>query len=375
MKIAQVVCAWPPYAGGIGNSAFQIGQMISSQHEVVNFYPDNLKPWLRYGHSAFSPQLLTKLGRFDYIYLHYPFFGASELIWLFKTFNKRTKLIIHYHMEVDFDSPLLKLAAVPAKLVRDSLFKKADKIVCSSLDYLKSNSLNNFYKKYPEKFVEIPFGIDLEKFKPNILKSEAENSLVAASQNIIRFVTDTFINHHQLSVLFVGGLDRAHYFKGVDKLISAFSRIKNEKFILKIAGEGELRAQYETLALELGIKDRVKFLGKLSGHELIKAFQEAAVLVLPSINKNEAFGLVLIEAMACGTPVIASRLPGVRSVFNDQQEGYLIEPGDISDLQNKLELILNDEKQRESMSRAARKLVETKYDLKLMETKILGLFN
>ncbi|MFA5163109.1 MAG: glycosyltransferase family 4 protein [Patescibacteria group bacterium] len=375
MKIAQLVCAWPPYAGGIGNSAFQIGQIISSRYELANFYPDNLKPWLRYGHSAFSPQLLSQLGRFDYIYLHYPFFGASELVWLFKIFNKKTKLIIHYHMDVDFDSPLLKIAAGPAKLLRSSLFKKADKIICSSFDYLKNSSIKDIYQKYPEKFREIPFGVDLEKFKPDILKSEPENPLIAASRNIIKFVSDNFINHHQLSVLFVGGLDRAHYFKGVDKLITAFSRLKDDRFILKICGEGELRPQYEQLASELGIRDKVKFLGKLGGHDLIKAFQGAAVLVLPSINRNEAFGLVLIEALACGTPVIASNLPGVRSVFSDKQEGYLIEPGDISDLQNKIQMILSDEKQRENMSRAARKLAENKYDLRLMANQILGLFD
>jgi len=374
MKIAQIVCAWPPYAGGIGNSAVQIGQALAQEHDLTNYYPANLRPWLKYGHSAFAPQLLAKLGRFDYIYLHYPFFGMSEIVWLFRLFNKRTKLIIHYHMDVDFDSPLLKIAAWPARLIRDSLFRKAQAIVCSSLDYVKNSSLKDFYQKYPEKFREIPFGVDTHFFQPGLLKSASQNHLVEQGKKIIRFVNERFINHHRSTILFVGGLDRAHYFKGVDNLIRAAGGLENKNWLLQIAGEGELQADYQRLAEALGLAAQVRFLGKLSGEELVKAFQRADVLVLPSINRNEAFGLVLIEAMACGTPVIASDLPGVRSVFTDGQEGLAIKPGDVQNLQDKLSLLLNNQELREKMGQAGRRLVELKYDKEQQAAKILSLF-
>lgn len=374
MKIAQVVCAFPPYAGGIGNSAATISQLISQKHEVANFYPNNLKPWLKYGHSAFAPQLLFKLGRFDYIYLHYPFFGTAEIVWLFKIFNHKTKLIIHYHMDVSFDKPLLKLLALPSRLIRRSLLKQADIIISASLDYIKNSQIKNIHAKYPDKFQEIPFGLDLNKFKPDILKTETDNKMMRKLKSVINFVTTKFIKKDKLTILFVGGLDRSHYFKGVNNLIKAVGELENRDWVLKIAGEGELQNDYAKLAVNLKINNQVKFLGKLNGRELVKTFQQADVLVLPSINKNEAFGLVLIEAMACGTPVIASNLPGVRSVFTDGKEGFLIEPNNITDLKEKLEIILGDQNWRERMSQAARQLAEEKYDLNLMKEKILALF-
>ncbi|MCX6798270.1 MAG: glycosyltransferase family 4 protein [Candidatus Falkowbacteria bacterium] len=374
MKIAQVVCAFPPYAGGIGNSAYTISQLLATRHEVTNFYPDNLKPWLKYGHSAFAPQLLFKLGRFDYIYLHYPFFGTAEIVWLFKIFNKKTKLIVHYHMDVSFDKPFLKLLSLPSRLIRANLLKRADIIVSASLDYIKNGQIKNIYQKYPDKFQEIPFGLDLNRFKPDILKTEPAGKLMTQIKKVIDFVTTKFIKKDKLTILFVGGLDRAHYFKGVNNLIKAASELANKDWVLKIAGEGELELEYRALAADLEIGTQVKFCGKLGGEELIKTFQSADVLVLPSINRNEAFGLVLIEAMACGTPVIASNLPGVRSVFTDGQEGFLIEPDNVADLKNKLELILRDNDGRQKMSQAARRLAEEKYGLELMKEKILNLF-
>src|SRR5574344_1764417 len=99
MKIASIVCTFPPYAGGIGNSAFRINKLLEDKHEITVFTPATIKPWLHYGLGAFIPQLFWKLNKFDYIYLHYPFFGTAEVVWFFKLFFKRPKLIIHYHMD------------------------------------------------------------------------------------------------------------------------------------------------------------------------------------------------------------------------------------------------------------------------------------
>ncbi len=129
MKIANLVCAWPPYAGGMGNSAKLIAQIIDKKHEVTNFYPDNMNGVLRRGHSSLSFKLLFKLRKFDYIYLHYPFFGTNEIVYLFKLFNKKTKLIIHYHMDVKNQGFTNKVLSIPSSIIRNSLFNKAKVIV------------------------------------------------------------------------------------------------------------------------------------------------------------------------------------------------------------------------------------------------------
>ncbi|HZJ40981.1 MAG TPA: glycosyltransferase family 4 protein [Candidatus Saccharimonadales bacterium] len=374
MKIAQIVCAYPPYAGGIGNSAYRFHELLGVKHEITNFTPDTLRPVLRRGHGAFLPQLLWKLRKFDYIYLHYPFFGTAEIVWLFKIFFKKPKLIIHYHMDVKNQSLVAKMLSIPSQLIRNSLFKQAEIIVSASLDYVKHSQIKKFYEVHPEKFQEIPFGINLEKFQPNPVGQPSANNLIAKVKNIVRHINDLFIKKDRLDLIFIGGLDKAHYFKGVNILLNSLPSLDQRKWNLKIVGDGDLRSEYETLAARLNLSKRVEFTGKLSDSELIKALQNSDLLILPSINNNEAFGLVLIEALACGVPVIASDLPGVRSVFENKREGLLVIPNSIEDLNRKLEFILKNETQRQEMAKAARRLALRKYDQEAMKQKYENLF-
>ena len=373
MKIAQVVCVFPPYKSGIGNVAFSFAKILGDFGYSVsvltperrgehtkkgeNFNIVRLNPLIRYGHGAFLPQLLFKLPKFDIVHLHYPFFGSAEIVWLAKILlGNRFKLIIHYHMDTTGLSWLVKILSLPSKLIRNSLFRRADIITCASIDYIRNSSIKNIYKKYPDKFKEIPFGVDSKCFYPGLDKREK-------SKNI----------------LFVGGLDRAHYFKGLNVLIKAFGQLLISDIKLIIVGDGDLRPTYERQAKILGIASKVNFVGGVNGTQLVKYYQDASVLVLPSINKNEAFGLVLLEAMACGIPVIASNLPGVRSVFQDKIHGLLVEPGNVDDLKDKLGIILDDNNKRNRMGIAGRKLVEEKFtwlDVKKKLEKIYeNLFN
>jgi glycosyltransferase involved in cell wall biosynthesis len=374
MKIASIVCAFPPYAGGMGNSANRISQILRADHEVVDFTPYNTKPWLKYGHGSVLGSLLWRLASFDYIYLHYPYFGTAEIVWLFKIFRKKTKLIIHYHMDVAGLNPLAQALSWPSRLIRSSLLNQADTIVTASLDYIKHSQIKKYYAAQPEKFREIPFAVNLEKFRPHDLKQPAGNSLLAKAKEIVSFVSAKFIKKDRFDLLFVGGLDTAHYFKGVDILLRAVANLKKFNFELVIAGEGDKRQEYEALAASLNLYKKVKFVGKLDDPQLIRAYQKADLLILPSINSNEAFGIVLIEALACGVPVIASNLPGVRSVFNNYEEGFLVEPGDQADLENKLRLFLNDPERARKMTEKARLLAETEYGEELMKNKLKELF-
>lgn len=374
MKIASIVCAWPPYAGGIGNSAQQINQLLEEKHELTTFTPSTIKPWLRYGHGAFIPQLFWKLNKFDYIYLHYPFFGTAEIVWFFKLFFRRPKLIIHYHMDVKNFNLFTKFFSLPSRLIRRALLNQAETIVTASLDYIKDSQIKNYYQKHTNKFQEIPFGRDLNKFQPKVINHPLDNKIIARAKEIVHYINDKFIKRDRLNLLFVGGLDRAHYFKGVEILLNSLVVVNPKKWRLKIVGDGDLRPYYEALAERLKLNEQVEFSGKLNETELIRAFQSADLFILPSINGNEAFGLVLVEALACGVPVIASNLPGVRRVFTDHIEGLLFEPGDSEDLKKKLEFIFNNEEVRRVMSLAARRLAEEKYDLNKMKTRLENLF-
>ncbi|MBD3247709.1 glycosyltransferase, partial [Candidatus Falkowbacteria bacterium] len=311
MKIANLVCTYPPYKGGIGTAAFNFRELMSDRGlDITTFVPDygldidrsedeknkviRIKPLLRLGNGAFIPALFKKLKDFDIIYIHYPFFGGAEIVWLYKMMHPRKKLIIRYHMDVVGLSWPAKFLSLPSCLIFRSLFAKADKIISASLDYIENGNMKNVYKKYKDKFRQIPYAVDIERFKPK----QKDDKI--------------------FKMLFVGGLDRAHYFKGVDNLISACALLKDEgvdNWELDIVGSGELLDEYKAKSKELKIDDRVNFLGKVSDRDLPKVYAQNHITVLPSVNKGEAFGIVLIESMASGTPVIASDLAGVRSVY------------------------------------------------------------
>ncbi|MCK5416068.1 glycosyltransferase family 4 protein [Candidatus Parcubacteria bacterium] len=367
MKIAHVVCVFPPYKSGIGNVAYHFSEIMKDDYEITVFTPDykkqqyldfkgfkvcRLKPFLKFGNGALLLQLIFKLKKFDIVHLHYPFFGTAEMIWLMKIFKFKFKLIIHYHMDTNNLSFFANILSIPSRLIQKSLFKKSDAIVCASVDYIENSSIKNIYFKNREKFYEIPFGVDTEKFK--------------FKKNI---------NNDDKTILFVGGLDRAHYFKGINILFEAISKLKIKNYRLKVVGDGELKGEYINKSKQLGLNNKVEFLGRISDIDLSKEYQKADLFVLPSINNHEAFGLVLLEAMACGVPVIASSLPGVRSVFKDEEQGLLVEPNNKNDLTKKIETILLNDSLREEMSRNSLKLINEKYSWKKVGEKLSKLYN
>lgn len=179
--------------------------------------------------------------------------------------------------------------------------------------------------------------------------------------------------NNTLTVLFVGGLDRAHSFKGLPILLQAVPRISDVR--LRIVGDGDLRPQYEQQARALGISDRVEFLGSVSDGELPNMYRQSDVLVLPSIGRSEAFGVVLLEAMASGIPVIASDLPGVRTVVADGETGFLAPPGDVSALADRIGSLARDSEQRQRMSAAARQRVEERYDWERVMERWLKIYD
>jgi len=369
MRIAVVVSTFPPYRGGIGNAAYNLARILAKDNEVVVFAPkhkqevadsenefkvEKIKPCLQLGHGALLTQLLWKLKHFDFIYLHYPFFGSAEAVWLFKLLHPKTKLVIHYHMDNPGFSFLFKILSLPSLMVRKNLFKIADKIICSSLDYVQNSDILDLYEKMPNKFVDMPYGVDVNKFR------------VLPEQEVQKIKDRHGVRGGEKVVLFVGGLDKAHYFKGVGNLIKAFASVETHGYASKIkliiVGKGELQKDYQQLATELDVGEKVIFADNVSNDELPVYYNLADVFVLPSIDKSEAFGIVLVEAMACGTPVIASDLAGVRKVFKDREQGLLVKVGDIEDLTEKLKQVLQNDNLRERMGQAARELAEEKYD-------------
>jgi N-acetyllactosaminide 3-alpha-galactosyltransferase len=170
-------------------------------------------------------------------------------------------------------------------------------------------------------------------------------------------------------VLFVGRLTSV---KGINYLIEA------AKIVLRhhgdatflIVGGGEERLKLKALAK--GYEHRIRFCGNVSRRALIALYKSSTVLVLPSFSRLEAFGVVLLEAMACKTPVIASRIPGVLDVVG--AGGLLVTPRNPQSIATAILNVLENPRNARLMGECGRKLVEQKYDWRVVSKQILGVY-
>ncbi|WP_181642543.1 glycosyltransferase family 4 protein, partial [Nocardioides massiliensis] len=121
------------------------------------------------------------------------------------------------------------------------------------------------------------------------------------------------------TVLYVGRLQRTSRWKGVTVLLDAFAAVARERpdARLVLVGDGDDVPALRAHATALGIDSRVAWRGALSGAALVDAYQRASVVALPSLTEAESFGMTLIEAMACGRPVVGSRIGGIPFVVRD----------------------------------------------------------
>lgn len=330
MKIAHIVCTYPPYYGGMGNVAFQMASYLSTLgHEVEVFTPQysseekvelserkdfakKLKSQLRYGNAAYLPGIKKELYNFDLVHLHYPFFGTANLVRKWKLKNKNKPLVVTYHMDTRGDGLKGFVFKMYAKFWMPKILAVADKILVSSFDYIEHSDAREFFLANKNKFVELPFGVDTNNFSPRPKDDD--------------LITKINLKKKLPTILFVGGMDVAHYFKGVEVLLQALYLLKknNTEVQTIFVGGGELREKYITEARDMNLEKDTYFVGRVSNEELPLYYNLAGLLVLPSINTAEAFGMVLLEAMSSGVPVIASDLPGVRTVAKDGGEVFTV---------------------------------------------------
>ena len=256
---------------------------------------------------------------YDLIFLHYPFPLGFVAYFLF---SRNKDLVIWYHSDIARQK-ILEIFFKPFHLFA---FKKAKKIFVSNPNLIESS---NYLKKFKEKCVVIPFGIDLEKFKlTEEIKKESEEIRKKYKPPI---------------VLSVG---RYVYYKGFEYLIEAAKDVEARFLII---GEGPLKEKYKKMIKKLKLEDKVFLIPPVKN--LVPYYYSCDVFVLPSIAKSEAFGIVLLEAMACGRPVISTELgTGTSFVNQDGITGFVIVPKDSKVLSEKINEILKDEDLKEKFS-------------------------
>ena len=144
---------------------------------------------------------------------------------------------------------------------------------------------------------------------------------------------------------------------------------------LVVAGEGPLLPELRQTAEALGLGERVRFLGAVSDADLVALYHACDVLALPSVTRAEAFGMVQIEAMACGKPVVSTNLPsGVPWVNQHMQSGLVVEPGDVGALQSAIRALLSDHERREQLGRGAMRRVQAEFTARRMADRTIALY-
>ena len=229
----------------------------------------------------------------------------------------------------------------------------------SSWSYAASSYLAPYLKKQPAIFREVPLGVDDKFFHP--------------AKRPVDLAEEYSLGAEDKAALFVGSLDRAHYFKGIDVLLKAWIEVLRScpRAKLIIIGEGDLRPIYAARARHLGLTESVCFVGRISEDELPKYYQLSDLLVLPSTDRSEAFGLVCLEAMASGRPVVASRLPGVLSVVRHGETGLLVPPSDADSLARSITNLFHNTDLSQKFGVKARQLVEENYADDLIADKLI----
>jgi glycosyltransferase involved in cell wall biosynthesis len=191
----------------------------------------------------------------------------------------------------------------------------------------------------------------------------------------VEFMPGLPSSRRDTTILFAGRVDRASAWKGLDVLLRAFALLDDlPSATLRIVGGGDAIDDHRRSAERYGIAGRVHFDGELRGGELVAAMQEAAVLVLPSLSAAEAFGMVLVEAMACGTPVIGSAVGGIPYVIEDGVTGLLVAPGDHRALAEACRKVVGDPSTADRLGAAGREAVIKRYAWPDLTNRYLMLF-
>jgi glycosyltransferase involved in cell wall biosynthesis len=155
-------------------------------------------------------------------------------------------------------------------------------------------------------------------------------------------------------VLYAGRIERTSRWKGLHVLVEAFAALLDRcpEAELHMVGEGDDVQELQALARRLGVAASIVWRGALFGDELVAAYHDASVVVLPSLTEAESFGMTLVEAMACGRVVVGSDVGGIRLVVRDGVDGLLVPAGDAKGLATALTSLLTDRDLRAAMGAA-----------------------
>lgn len=294
------------------------------------------------------PLWLKKLAdQSDIIHFHHPFpLGEFSSLLV----QPKKKIVVTWHSDIIHQRFLLRLYR--PFLLR--FLERADLILPTSPNYIESSS---FLRLFREKCYPVPLGIDLSQFK-----------LTPKVDEQARKIRGRFGNNRPV-ILFIG---RLIYYKGIEFLIEAMKEIDAN---LVIIGGGRLEARLKKQAAQPGLRSKIFFLKPVKDVELAAYYYACDLFVLPSVERSEGFGIVQLEAMACGKPVVSTDLPtGVPFANQHEKTGLVVPPRDPAALSKAINQLLSDAGLREKYGKYAQGRVKREFTKEVVAQRVLAVY-
>ncbi|WP_229591448.1 glycosyltransferase [Pseudodesulfovibrio sediminis] len=284
-----------------------------------------------------------KRARPDVIHLHLP----NPAVLYSRIFPANVPVIAHWHADVQGTPSAAVRALYPLyRLFETPCLSRASRIVTTSPPYRQSSPS---LRRWHTKTAVIPLGIDLNRYPAHDTVEQPDRPLV----------------------LSVG---RCSFYKGFEHLVRAAAAVPEADFV--IAGDGSRRWDLLREIDRLALSDRVHLPGAVSDSQLRQYYKQASLFCLPSVDRSEAFGVVLLEAMRYGLPLISTAIPGSGAAWvnMDGHTGIVVPPASPSALAQAIKDMLHNTQRTEEMGKAARARLEETFTIQAVAQSFQALY-
>lgn len=355
MKVCLVNSFYPPYTGGAETYVSNLARNLAEMGHQVTVYCANRPlsagvafdgavkvvrmrtPFTFYGTpiSCFPASFMAE--DYDIIHCNFPnpYFSIVSAAVSKLT---ATPALLTWHNDLPPVTRAASLLVGAHNAVSNIYLNAYQRIIATTSVYARTSPT---LRKHRSKVRVIPNGVDTNEFNPKVDPTGVKERYALAGYK---------------TLIFVGALTPWHAYKGVDVLLYAFAAIAKqcEGLKLLIVGGGSMLNHYRQLAEDMCKDGRVVFTGHVGDELLPSLYAASDFAVLPSRDSSEGFGLVLLEAMACGKAVIGSDVGGIPEVIDNWKTGVLVAPKDPEALANAIHALYVDDELRNKMGEAGR---------------------
>lgn len=367
MRVLELGKYYYPYMGGLEQHLYVLSNELrpkvdlevvvantdlrTSRESVEGVSVTRCGSFAHVASTSLSASMVFELSRrrYDVLHLHLPNpVGAAS--YLASKKSPRHRLIVSYHSDVVRQRLLAKVYAPFVERV----LERADAVIATSPNYVESSDV---LQRFRDKVVVVPYGIDLGLYR-STPERQAEAEAIRA-------------RHGGVPLLLAVG--RLIYYKGFEVAIRALAKVPRAHLL--VVGDGPLREELERVASAAGVASRVTLVGDVHNNRIAPYYLASDVYLLPSIARSEAFGIVQIEALAAGLPIVNTSLPsGVPFVSRDGETGFTVPPLDADALAAAVRRLLDDEALRRRFGAAGRARAEAEFSKETLARRLMALY-